>query len=753
MRFAIIVNLIILFSSFAVFANVKDDQTIETVKETTAWWSLQPLKFSSPPKREDSMHPIDAFVRDKLQEKGLHPSPRAERRQLIRRLCYDLTGLPPSPMEVETFVGDPNPAAYQNLVDRLLASPRYGERWARHWMDTAHFAETHGHDQDRVREHAWPYRDYLIAAFNQDKPYSQFVREQVAADVLVPYDPQAIAALGFLAAGPWDESSLRDIREDTVDRQIGRYLDRDDMLTNVMSNFTSLTVQCARCHDHKFDPIPQADYYALQAVFAGVERANRSYDVDASVQQARQSLTKRRTQLADVDSSLRAELLGSDVQRAVGDWERSLSHRPRLSITGDSRPLAISSLPTEIESVLSVEKETRTEEQRLTLALYIERERVARELASLPKPSLVYAAAADFEPDGGLKPPLGPRPIHRLERGDIRNQGEEVSAGSLTCLAHLPSRFSQTDALPESSRRAALAEWIVHKDNPLTWRSIVNRVWLQHFGRGIVDTPNDFGQLGSKPTHPELLDWLAIRFRDSDQSLKGLHRLIVTSETYRQMSSATTSLYFNGAVNNEEAVRHESSRTDLAGNIDADNQFLWRMHRTRLDAECVRDAMLMISGQIDFRMGGPSDRQFDLKPGRHVTPVIDYGQFNIDGQSASRRSVYRFLFRTLPDPFMEALDCPAGDQIMPTRANSVTVQQALAMWNDVIVIRQSEYLVKRLVAEPLSVPGQVELAFQLALGRAPRPTEFNRFVAYADKHGLANFCRLLYNTNEFIFID
>ncbi len=857
------------------------------------------------------MHPIDAFVRDKLQEKGIHPSPQAERRVLIRRLCYDLTGLPSSPIEVETFVADPNPAAYENLVDRLLASPRYGERWARHWMDTAHFAETHGHDQDRIREHAWPYREYLIAAFNQDKPYSQFVREQIAADVLVPYDPQAIAALGFLAAGPWDESSLRDIREDTVDRQIGRYLDRDDMLTNVMSNFTSLTVQCARCHDHKFDPIPQADYYALQAVFAGVERANRNYDVDASVHHRRQSLTERRSQLVEVDATLRAELLGSSVQRVVKDWEESAPHqpiswevlncqtasskegsnlikqadgsflssgirpdrdtyeisgtstlpeitgvrlevlsdetlpkngpgrqdngnlhlsefeievgsgdrvkisrassdfnqkdwdvslaidgnkatawgifpqvgkshtavfefkdsvkltaeskitvrlkqlhggghligRPRLSITGDRKPHAVSLLPIEIESVLSIAKETRTEEQRVTLALHVERERVARELASLPKPSLVYAAAADFEPDGGLKPPLRPRPIHRLERGDIRNQGEEASAGALTCLAHLPSRFSQTEAMPESSRRAALAEWIVHKGNPLTWRSIVNRVWLQHFGRGIVDTPNDFGQLGSKPIHPELLDWLSIRFRDSDQSLKGLHRLIVTSETYRQTSSATTSLYFNGAD------RHESSRTDLAGNIDADNQFLWRMHRTRLDAECVRDAMLMISGQIDFRMGGPSDRQFDLKPGRHVTPVIDYGQFNIDGQSASRRSVYRFLFRTLPDPFMEALDCPAGDQIMPARANSVTVQQALAMWNDVIVIRQSEYLVKRLVAESPSVPGRVELAFQLALGRAPRPTEFNRFVAYAEKHGLANFCRLLYNTNEFIFID
>ena len=727
----IIVSLVILYSALAVFADVKDAQPIEAAEEATEWWSLLPLKSSSPPNRQDSPHPIDAFVRYTLEEKGLHPSPQAERRVLIRRLCYDLVGLPPSPIEVETFVADSDPAAYENLVDRLLASPRYGERWARHWMDTAHFAETHGHDQDRIREHAWPYRDYLIAAFNQDKPYSQFVREQIAADILVPGDPQAVAALGFLAAGPWDESSLRDIREDTIDRQIGRYLDRDDMLTNVMNNFTSLTVQCARCHDHKFDPIPQADYYALQAVFAGVERANRSYDANTSVQQARHSLTKRRLQLDIVDASLKAELLGPRVQNAVENWE----------------PLSIGLLPTEIEAVRSVPKETRTEEQRLTLALYFERKRVASELASLPKPSLVYAAAADFEPDGGLKPPHGPRPIHRLERGDIRNPSEQAFAGSLTCIAHLPSRFSQTDAMPESARRAALAEWIVHKDNPLTWRSIANRVWLQHFGRGIVDTPNDFGQLGSKPTHPELLDWLAIRFRDSDQSLKGLHRLIVTSETYRQMSSVTTSLNFNGLV------RHESSRMDKASKIDADNLLLWRMHRTRLDAECVRDAILFISEQLDFRMGGPSDRQFVLKPGRHVTPIIDYGQFNVDGQSASRRSVYRFLFRTLPDPFMEALDCPAGDQIMPTRANSVTVQQVLAMWNDVIVIRQSEHFGRRLAVESPSISGQVELAFQLALGRVPRPTELSRFVAYASKHGLANFCRLLYNINEFIFVD
>jgi len=887
------------------------DSANEKLEERMEWWSLQPLQFSPPPTSEDCVHPIDSFVRKKLEEKGLHPAPPAEPRVLIRRLYYDLTGLPPTPIEVDVFVANTDPAAYENLVDRLLASPRYGERWARHWMDTAHFAETHGHDQDRIREHAWPYRDYLIAAFNQDKPYSQFVRDQIAADVLAPSDPAAIAALGFLAAGPWDESTLRDIREDTLDREIGRYLDRDDMLTNVMNNFISLTVQCARCHDHKFDPIPQADYYALQAVFAGVERANRSYDTSVAVQQARKSLTQRRTQLENVNPSLRSELLGESMQQAVHDWElhharrvnswavltsqsasclegstleqqtdgsflasgirpdrdtyvirgcstlhaitglrlevladstlpqhgpgrqdngnlhlseieieigsgnrltiasatsdfdqkdwgvsRAIdgkettawgifpqvgeSHvavfefkdtvklsaetmitvrlkqlhggghligRPRLSITSDKNPLDVLSLPGEIESILSLARETRTEEHRLTLALHYERQRVARELASLPKPSLVYAAAADFEPDGGLKPPPGPRPIHRLDRGDIRNPMEKSTAGTLTCLASLPSRFSLAEPMPESERRAALAQWIVHNNNPLTWRSIVNRVWLQHFGRGIVDTPNDFGRLGSKPTHPELLDWLSIRFRDSGQSLKALHRLIVTSETYRQMSSTSENHYFSG-----ENVQ-QLPRTDLASNVDADNQFLWHMHRTRLDAECVHDAMLMISGQIDLRMGGPSDRQFDLKPGRHVTPIIDYGQFDLDGQSASRRSVYRFLFRTLPDPFMEALDCPAGDQIMPTRANSVTVQQVLAMWNDLLVIRQSEHLAKQLTAQATSTPSRVDLAFQLALGRVPRTTELDRFVAYTQKHGLANFCRLLYNMNEFIFID
>ncbi len=871
------------------------------------WWSLKPLVSATIPGHSETHHPIDAFIRTKLDEHALSPAPQADRSTLIRRVYFDLIGLPPTPDEIDAFIADKGPAAYDQLIDRLLASPRYGERWARHWMDAAHFAETHGHDQDRIRENAWPYRDYLIESFNADTPFHQFIHEQLAADVLATNEPHKIAALGFLAAGPWDESTLRDIREDTIDREIGRYVDRDDMLTNVMSNFTSLTVHCARCHDHKFDPIPQADYYSLQAVFAGVERANRSYDADDSVQIRRASLRKRAEQLAAPNTQLREELLGKVNERAVAEWERQasgrivnwhllanttaestggstlttqsdgsylasgkrperdtyviagfvtdsiitglrlqvladpslplsgpgrqdngnlhlseievlqgtgtfvpiaraiadfdqadwgiaraidgnpdtawgihpkvgVSHeaifefvtplrvlstqkltvrlrqlhgsghligRPRLSFSTDKPPLRLNDLPIQISEVVAIEPPLRSEQQRFQLALHVERERVSSELNSLPKPKLVYAAAAEFEPDGSLKPPPGPRPIHRLERGDIRFPKELAFPGALTCVGDIASKFELESGLHESARRAELAQWLTDVRNPLTWRSIVNRIWQHHFGRGIVDTANDFGRLGSKPTHPELLDWLAVEFRDSQQSIKALHRKILTSETYRQSALASQCLIQG----------KPSSRLDQADSVDTENRLLWRMHRTRLDAECVRDAMLATSGQLDLRMGGPSDRQFDLKPGRHVTPIIDYGMFDQDGVAGQRRSVYRFLFRTLPDPFMEALDCPAGDQIMPARMNSVTVQQVLAMWNDALVLKQAEHFAARIKHERHTTTDRIILALRLALGRMPQAKEVEKFVKYSDEYGLENFCRLLFNTNEFMFID
>jgi hypothetical protein len=327
--------------------------------------------------------------------------------------------------------------------------------------------------------------------------------------------------------------------------------------------------------------------------------------------------------------------------------------------------------------------------------------------------------------------------VHVLQRGDITQPRELASPGALSCVGELSPRFAVPEGADESQRRAALARWLTAPHNPLTWRSIVNRAWHHHFGAGIVATPNDFGHMGGLPSHPELLDWLAATFRDEGGSLKKLHRLIVTSETYRQ-SSRTADL--DPAYAKEAAAQ------------DADNRLLWRMNRTRLDAECIHDAVLAAAGRLDLRMGGPSDQQFTMTKGVQVTPMLDYNAFDVES-SAARRSVYRFLFRTLPDPLMEALDCPAGDQITPARTNSVTVQQALALWNSAFVLHNAQHLSERLSREAKDADAQIVLASKLLFGREPTDAERTRLTDYATKHGLANLCRLLFNENEFVFVD
>lgn len=651
-----------------------------SIGATTNLWSLAPLPDARaqtpplPPTRRSSRNPIDAFVQIKLNEKGLTPSAEADKTTLLRRVCFDLTGLPPTPEQSHAFLSDLRPHAYEHLVDQLLASPRHGERFARLWMDIAHFAETHGHDQDRIRTNAWPYRDYLIRSFNQDKAYTQFVQEQVAGDALFPDEPDAAIALGFIAAGPWDESSLRDIREDTIDRQIGRNLDRDDMVSTVMGTFNSVTVHCARCHNHKFDPISQQDYYSLQAVFAGVDRSNRAYDPDPA------------------------------------------KHRKRQDLMAQLRTLRRSSTPDDATLKVRVAS-------------------LEESLKQLGPPQFVYAAANDFIPDGSLKPSVVPREIRVLKRGDILKPAEVMGPGALSAISTLQPRFTLSDPLNEASRRAALAAWLTSPDNPLTWRSIVNRVWAHHFGRGIVETPNDFGRMGATPSHPELLDWLAVWFRDHGQSLKALHRLIVTSHTYRQTSVAS----------NASALS--------AKGVDEDNRLLWRMNQTRLDAECIRDAILQITGRLEHRMGGPSDQQFDLKPGIHVTPKVNYTNADFDAPSHRRRSIYRFLFRTLPDPFMDALDCPAGDQATPVRNNSVTLQQALAMWNDAFVLHQSRQLASLISTFGGSPESTAAALIQLALTRPGSPDEVRALAAHAEQHGWPHACRVVINLNEFMFVN
>ena len=876
--------------------------------EEPTHWAYLPLKKPALPqspgltkKAPWIRQPLDAFVLAKQYEKGLYPTAEADRLTWLRRVSFDLIGLPPTLEERRSFLEDLRPDAWDRVVARLLESPHYGERWARHWMDLVHFAETHGHDQDRPREHSWPYRDYLIRAFNQDIPYATFVQEQVAGDVLSPHDPWAIIATGFLATGPWDESSLRDIRPDSIDRLVGHYVDRDDIVTTTFSTFVSSTVHCARCHDHKFDPVSQREYYGLQAVFAGIDKANQSFDWDPAVSHERKRLQAALSDLQERSVNDHSSLLtsvrvaefrqwefeyrraeknwepveildlgasgGSELRLqddgsvlAVGDppdvdtyelvfrsgslpitglklevltdaslpqngpgrhengnfhlnevalfretksdtgWEsvklgkvesdfsqegwsiekvldgkgetawgihpqegqdhvaqftideadssstgqgvklklrlvqshgrKHLIGRFRILKTTVSPPFSLDRFPHAVTQALTKTWESRTESERATLVAWLVGLRLEENLSALPKSSLVYSGTRHFSPDGSFKPALNPRPVHLLARGDVLSPGDEVTPSMLSLVQTKTPEILEEEGQKEGARRKALANWLTAESNPLLWRSIVNRVWLRHFGRGLVDTPNDFGRMGSIPTHPELLDWLAVTFRDSGGSLKELHRRIVTSATYRQ-----DSVY----------------DSKLAG-IDGGNRFLWRMNRKRLDAESIRDAMLQWSGELNTEMGGESDRQFIESKGVHVTPTLDYLNFDPADPANLRRSVYRFIFRTVPDPFMEAMDCPDASLLSPQRQESMTALQALAVLNDKFVIRQSERLAERL-AIGASVGERIELLYQWLFARSPSLTELTAVVQYADEHGLANACRFLLNSNEFIFVD
>jgi len=862
--------------------------------EDDSWWAIQPLNRPKLPPPNPSQpswntHPIDRFIAAKHSEKGLHPSKPADRQTFIRRATFNLIGLPPTPSEVSAFINDKSNSSTQQLIDRLLSSPRYGERWARHWMDIAHYAETHGHDEDAIRENAWPYRDWLIESLNNDKPYPRFVREQVAGDVLFQEDPAATRGIGFLATGSWDESSQMGISDGTIDKKIAQYLDRDDMIATVMSTFVSTTVHCARCHDHKFDPVPTEDYYALQAVFAGVDKADRPFDTDARLAKRRvlllshqrtidqgqvpdgmfttANLTKLEADLkrsrsnwavlasAKVESSsgikfeakpdgsflavgqppakdittfnaklpiANATALQLDVltdkslpqngpgraengnlhltdivvrvngepvkiEKAEADFNQAswtissaidnnpdsawgihpqqgqphramfvfekpieaakgdtieidlhqnhgrqhLIGRPRLSMTHLDKPVFQKSIPLQIYKIIESNPEKRTKEEKKALAFHFAKVVNEQDLAALGAQQKVYAVASQFAALGNFKPAKKPRTVHVLHRGSIHSPGKEAQPGALSCIDGLQNRFKLARTEAEGERRAALANWLANHRNVLLWRSIVNRVWHYHFGRGIVGTPNDFGRMGERPSHPELLDWLAYEFRARGGSLKWLHRTIMTSSTYRQQSA------------------HNGDFADL----DADNRWLWRMNRKRLEAESYRDSVLQFAGNIDWRMGGPSDRQFNMSKGVHVTPTLDYIGFDPDATANHRRSVYRFVFRTVPDPLMQLMDCPDASQHAPKREDSVTALQALGMLNNRFLVRQSERLAKRLQREDSSSKARINRLFNLVYHRPPEPDETRLVSQLASEHGLANACRVLLNSNEFLFVN
>jgi hypothetical protein len=705
------------------------------------WWSLKPLNRSPVPPVSGKwgVTPVDAFILERLSTANLAPSPQADRRTLVRRLYFDLHGLPPSPIEIEAFVNDPAPDAYEKLVDRLLASPRYGERWARHWFDVIHYGESHGYDKDKPRLNAWPYRDYVIRALNSDKPYARFVEEQIAGDVLFPDDPQALVATGFLAAGPWDFVGHEELREGTVEKDTTRSLDRDDMVAQTISTFASMTAHCARCHNHKFDPIPQQDYYNLQAVFAGIDRADRPFDDDSALNTRRQELLRRKEAI-----QMRLQPLLDKVEFATSPeivaLDNSIQDASLLIVhMGEPKTAQDAEEKRRLETRRDADRKRRKELVDLIVGpqtyatidrIKTEFKAVDAEYDALPKPRLVYAISSYFPRVGAFRPALTPRPVFVLARGNVRSPGNAAVPGALSCVSSLNAHFDAPDATDEGGRRAALAQWTTDDRNMLVWRSIVNRVWQYHFGAGIVETANDFGRMGSKPSHPELLDWLAVWFRDDARgSLKRLHRLIVTSSVYRQASA-----------NREDAAK-----------VDSENRLLWRMNRTRLDAEALRDSMLAVAGNLDLAMGGPSVQMFFFKDDH--SPVYDYTRYDLNAPGANRRSIYRFIVRSVPDPFMERLDCPDPSVLTPKRSTTITAIQALAVWNNPFVLHTAERFAARLSETSNDPAGQVSEAVRLAFGREATPGEAARYSAYAEKFGMANLCRVLFNTNEFLFVE
>ncbi|CAN5725185.1 DUF1553 domain-containing protein [soil metagenome] len=895
------------------------------------WWSFQPLQKPAVPEVQGSrvqvQNPIDAFITAKLVEKGLPHAQVADARTLIRRLYFDLTGLPPSPEEVASFVKatedwktkdkrqsstDSNfGSPYEALVDQLLASPRYGERWARHWLDVVHYGETHGYDKDKPRNNAWPYRDYVIRAFNEDKPYARFIEEQIAGDALYPGTVDGTVALGFIAAGPWDLIGHAEVPETKTDGMIARHLDRDDMVQNAIGTLCSLTVQCAQCHYHKFDPISQEDYYSLQAVFAAVDRTNVPYYASDDLMKQAQGLDQKirvsketllalekpwiekagmsysdLTRRIEGASTKAAQKLGNAspdfgyhsaiadqqnttkwVQVDLGEhtsidsvkllpsyddfngigggfgfplrfkietsddpafktgvtllWRRhdetfmndfrnpklqafttksagddgiagryvrvtavklaprkndfifalaeiqvldihgknlalgkevaaldSIEAPPRwrkANLTDGIAPVSTSEdekekLVADRETLLLTQTDTKGRAERIRLKTGLDR--LEKEKAKLPPPSQVYAGAIHYGsgsfrgtgPDGGK-----PRVIRVLKRGDVKTPDKEVGPAAIQALSEkwaLP--FPATSPAQESTRRAALAHWISDPRNPLTWRSIVNRVWQYHFGQALVETGNDFGRMGAQPTHPALLDWLAATFRDDlNGSLKQLHKLIVMSATYRQSSAI-------------ESIPADVVKS--AQQSDADNHFLWRQNRRKLDAESLHDAILTVSGKLDLTMGGPSYQDFVVEKPEH-SPHYQYHLHNPDDAKCWRRSIYRFIVRSQPQPFMTVMDCADPSMRVDKRNESLSPLQALAMMNNGLTVAMARHLAERAQQEASGLPDQVVRAFCLALSRTPTAEETVGLIAYAQTNGLENTCRVLLNLNEFTFID
>ena len=872
------------------------------------WWSLQPLRSPLPPTTTRpgwATNPIDAFVEAKLHEAGLAPSVEADKTTLIRRLSFDLLGLPPSPGEINAFLTDTSDLAWENLVDRLLASPHYGERWARHWLDVVRFGESNGFEYDQPRDNAWPYRNWVIDALNQDMPYDEFVRMQLAGDILQPNNFKAITATGFLVAGPHNTTLPANdkMRMSMAQDEI------EDLVGIVGQTFLGLTANCARCHDHKFDPISQKEYYQLAATLTGVTHGERSVQIPLPKEQQQRladiesGLSKTRTARDAIEQSARSLILAERGQgaaalpeppRALATWEfednfsdsdRSLTATAHGSakiedgfLVLDGKDAWVSTQPLLVDlkektleawvqlanldqgggGVISLqtldgatfdaivfgEREPKkwmagsngfvrtmpfngTEESdamnrsvhfaivyqqdgtvtgyrngkpygtsyhsgelktftagqfqvlfglrhspvggnrmfagRIQRAQLYNRALTADEIAASAgafDPEYVSSAQIlarlsleqrghherliaevtqlQAEKDGLVSSQLhklyacvssNPGITRVLNRGEVGSPAEEVSPAGLSAVTGRSPDFGLAPDASDPDRRLKLAEWVTHPANPLFARVMVNRLWQYHFGQGMVTTPSDFGFNGGQPSHPDLLDWLAQEFRSGGYRLKPLHRQMVTSFTYRQSSA------------------HNAA----AAQIDADNRFLWRKSPRRLEAEEIRDAVLVATGQLNCDIGGVGYRDvrhFQFKGSNFYESVDE------TGAEARRRTIYRFSPRGGRNPFLDTFDCPDPSVTSPKRAATTTPLQALALMNNALVFALADDFADRLKREAgETTEAEVKLVYLVAYGREAHENEVQMANRFVDDHGLASYCRVILNSNEFLYVQ
>lgn len=836
----------------------------EKSRADRSFWSLQPIVSRDAPRTDGApdtwqQQAIDRWVYARLQAEGLSPNPPATPREFLRRISYDVIGLPPTPAEIAAFdracqtdhgtaLTD---AAVAEVVERLLASPHYGEHWGRHWLDVIRFGESRGFERNQIITNLWPFRDYVIRSFNDDKPFDQLIVEHLAGDVVGAGQPEIEIGSAFLVAGPYDDVG----NQDAVAAAQIRADQMDEMIRATGEALLGLTIGCARCHDHKFDPILTRDYYALYATFAGTVHGEREVATPAERESRRQRLEPletRRSELVKRREAEEQELARQAREQesvASEEWTRPKASRygteevfepiaarfVRLSVEGtdapggnpgqfrldefevwtaepESRNVALASnggkaigaarsakdfvgaygvelvidgkfgerwqaagqtlviefaMPALIHRVLFSSDRTRALGEDYSLTTFVGEYRIevsadgqtwqtvatsedripatdhlklARLLKRVTTPEVVAQRQqrtrelTEVDAEIARVPSLpvwwvgthraAPGPFQVFIGGDPQKKGEAVLPTGLQVLNDLPTRYEIPHDSEEGVRRLALARWIASAENPLTPRVLANRVWHYHFGTGIVDTPSDFGDMGGRPTHPELLDYLAWRLLDSGWKLKPLHREILMSQTYRQSSEAR----------------------DAALRIDADSRLLWRFPPRRLTAEEIRDTLLHVAGRLDLTPGGPGYRLYEYQQDN----VATYVPLDVHGPETYRRGVYHHHARAARVDVMTDFDCPDPAFAEPRRASTITPLQALTLLNHSFSLDMADGLAARLQSHAETPRDQLTFAFMLAFAREPSATELKAGIALIERHGLRAFCRALLNSNELV---